>query len=307
MIAQIDENMGKLEAFLTQSGLRENTLVVFLTDNGGTAGVKFYNAGLREGKTTFYEGGHRVPCWIRWPAGKLGDPRDIDTPAQVQDLLPTLCDLTASPLPSSNQFDGRSLARLLRDRQPLEHRKFVVQYSRAKLTKWECCVIDGPWRLVHGNELYHVERDLGQKQNLAADEPDKVAELRQHYEQWWRELESDAATFVRIAIGAPQEPLVELTSADWQDVYCDNANHIREAVGGARARWLELERLQAGKYRVTLRRWPKELDLPFQSSAPAAASGNARAVMGKALRFTRLRFVSMITWSNYQSRLRRSP
>ena len=80
MIANIDENMERLEAFLRDTGLRDNTILVFMTDNGGTAGVKVWNAGLRDGKTTFYDGGHRVPCWIRWPAGGLGEPRDLATP-----------------------------------------------------------------------------------------------------------------------------------------------------------------------------------------------------------------------------------
>ena len=102
MIAHIDQRFGDLERFLSDAKLRDNTIVIFMTDNGGTAGVGTFNAGLRAGKTTYYDGGHRVPCWIRWPNGKLGDPRDINVPTQNTDLLPTLCELCGvEPAPSN--------------------------------------------------------------------------------------------------------------------------------------------------------------------------------------------------------------
>src|SRR6185503_7013426 len=107
------ENIGRLEAFLQESGLAENTIVIFMTDNGGTAGVTIFNAGLRGNKTTFYEGGHRVPCWVSWPNGKIGPPRDEPTPAQMQDLFPTLIDLAGAKAPKNAGFDGTSLAGLL--------------------------------------------------------------------------------------------------------------------------------------------------------------------------------------------------
>jgi len=76
MIAHVDKRFGDLEEFLIEHKLRDNTIVIFMTDNGGTAGVNVFNAGLRAGKTTYYDGGHRVPCWVRWPErtrAALGD------------------------------------------------------------------------------------------------------------------------------------------------------------------------------------------------------------------------------------------
>ena len=70
MIANIDENIGKLDAFLRDSGLRDNTIVIFLTDNGGTAGRPVFNAGMRGGKIDLYDGGHRVPCFRPLASGK---------------------------------------------------------------------------------------------------------------------------------------------------------------------------------------------------------------------------------------------
>ena len=268
MIANIDENIARLDAFLDTNGLRENTILVFMTDNGGTAGVRVWNAGLREGKTTFYEGGHRVPFWIRWPAGRLGAPRDIATPAQAQDALPTLLELTGVKAPANARFDGLSLAGLLRDNRPLPDRTFVVQYSQAKLKKWDSAVVWNQWRLVHGQELYDVQADRAQEKDLAAQRPEIVAQLRAHYEKWWDELEPLRDQFVPLSLGAEQEPLVTLTSADWQDVYADNSRHVRTAVGGPRGGHWNVKVERAGDYEIRLFRWP-----PDQNTALTAENG----------------------------------
>ena len=105
MVANIDHNMGRLEAMLRRTGLRDDTILIFMTDNGGTVGVKHFNAGMKAGKVTLWDGGHRVPMFVRWPAGKLGEPRDVDALTHVQDVLPTLIDLCGleapRPTPSS--------------------------------------------------------------------------------------------------------------------------------------------------------------------------------------------------------------
>ncbi|MDO8544678.1 MAG: arylsulfatase [Opitutaceae bacterium] len=281
MIANIDANMARLESFLRQSGLRENTIVIFMTDNGGTAGVRIWNAGLREGKTTFYDGGHRVPCWIRWPAGNLGDARDIATPTQIQDLLPTLLDLTRVRPSAAARFDGVSLAGLLRGQGQIPERKFVVQYSRAKLEKWESAVVWNQWRLVHGKELYDVVADRAQKNDLAAGHPEIVAALRAHYERWWSQLEPVREEFVPLSLGSDAQPVVTLTSADWQDVYADNAGHVRRAVGGPRGGHWNVNIERAGEYEIRLLRWPPELNAPLASAFDAA--GKALPIAGARL------------------------
>jgi arylsulfatase A-like enzyme len=282
MIANLDENMGRLETFLRETGLRENTIVVFMTDNGGTAGVPHWNAGLRDRKTTFYDGGHRVPCWFNWPAGGFGAPREVATPTQVQDILPTLAELARVPLPDGVRFDGTSLAALLQGRaETLPDRKFVVQYSRAKLTKWESAVVWRSWRLVHGQELYDVAADRGQKNDLAAARPEIVAELRAHYERWWRELEPLSTQFVRLNLGAAAQPHVALTSSDWQDVYADNAGQVRRAEGGPRGGPWNVSIERAGEYEFTLRRWPPELARALNSGDPQG--GKALPIAGARL------------------------
>ena len=266
MIAHVDRRFGDLEKFLADSGLRENTIVIFMTDNGGTAGVKTFNAGLRAGKTTYYEGGHRVPCWIRWPGGGLGDPREIDVPTQNIDLFPTLLEFCGIAPPRSEAvsaadsrlYGGVSLAGLLRGtKQNLDDRMLVVQYGQT-IVKFDSCVIWNNWRLVKGAELYDVARDRAQEKDVAQENAAVVRQMRDHYERWWRDVEPLVSEFVPISIGAPAQPVVDLTSGDWEGIYADNTGHVREAVGGpAGGHWnIQVER--AGEYEFTLRRWPEQ-------------------------------------------------
>ena len=87
MLANIDENMGRLRLMLQKTGLAENTILIYLTDNGTVGGQSVFNAGMRGNKAWLYEGGHRVPCFIHWPAGGLRDPGDVDALTECQDLL----------------------------------------------------------------------------------------------------------------------------------------------------------------------------------------------------------------------------
>ena len=260
MIAHLDKRFGDLRKFLSEEKLEDDTIVVFMTDNGGTAGVKTFNAGLRAGKTTYYDGGHRVPCWIRWPNGKLGEPRDLATPTQNTDLLPTLCDLcgVAPPArdPRDAPYSGVSLASYLRGSQPMPDRMFVVQYGQ-ELKKFDACVVWGKWRLVKGQELYNVDADRAQQSDVAAQHPAVVAALRDYYERWWHGLEPALSEFVPISIGARQQPVVELTSGDWEGIYADNSGYVREAAGGPTGGHWNIKVEEAGSYAFTLRRWPE--------------------------------------------------
>ena len=261
MIAHIDRRFGDLERFLADEGLKDETIVVFMTDNGGTAGVQTYNAGLRAGKTTYYEGGHRVPCWVRWPDGSLGRPRDIATPTQNLDILPTLCELcgVAPPQwrPGDDLYCGVSLAGLLRGtQQALPDRKLVVQYGQV-LKKFDACVIWGKWRLVKGDELYDVEADRGETADIAGRHPGVVKAMRDHYEAWWRGLEPTLNDFVPISLGAAPQPVVELTSGDWEGIYADNTGYVRAAVGGPTGGHWNVLVERAGAYEFTQRRWPE--------------------------------------------------
>jgi arylsulfatase A-like enzyme len=281
MIAHVDRRLGDLDAFLAAEGLRDDTIVIFMTDNGGTAGVKTFNAGLRAGKTTYYEGGHRVPCWIRWPNGRLVSSRDVEVPTQNTDLLPTLCDLCSVDPPTRPTADaayaGTSLAPLLRGTGELPERTLVVQYGQTP-EKHQACVIRGHWRLVHGDELYDVAADRAQRHNVAAEHADVVARLRSDYEAWWAGVAPRLGDFVPQSIGAAEQPVVEFTSGDWEGIYADNVGFVRQAVGGPTGgRWhVRVER--PGRYEFTLRRWPGHRGVPLGGADALLGPSAAKAV-----------------------------
>lgn len=289
MLANIDENMGRLESFLKDTQLRENTVLIYLTDNGGTAGVRAFNAGLRGRKTEYYEGGHRVPCFLRWPAGKLRAAGDVTALTQVQDLLPTLLDLSGVARGKGPEFDGVSLADLLRGQsEQLPDRTLFVQYgpgagevNTTGPEKYKSAVLWKQWRLVHGTELYDVEKDRAQEQDVAAQHPGIVKQLRGQYEAWWSTVGPRLRDFEPITLGSDRENPVELTSSDWQDAYADNSRHIRDAVGGERGGPWNVFVEEAGDYEITLSRWPFHLEAPI--SGNITPPGTALPITGARL------------------------
>jgi hypothetical protein len=182
-------------------------------------------------------------------------------PAQNTDLLPTLCELCGVARPEwkagDDLYRGVSLAGLLRGTQKdLPDRKLVVQYGQV-LKKFDACIIWGRWRLVKGEELYDVEADRRQTTDLAARYPGVVKAMRGHYEVWWRGLEPTLNEFVPISLGAAPQPMVELTSGDWEGIYADNTGYVRAAVGGPTGGHWNVLVEEAGAYEFTLRRWPE--------------------------------------------------
>ena len=256
MIANIDETMGKLMQTLDEIGIAHNTILIFLTDNGGTGGIKIFNAGMRGKKRSPYDGGHRAACFIRWPKGGLVHGSDIDELTTCQDVLPTLIDLCGLKRPVKAEFDGVSLASLLRgSSKRLTDRMIVVQYS-IDISKWKSAVMWKKWRLVNGNELYNIATDPGQEHNVADKHPEIVKKMRDHYEGWYSEVEPIANEPCFVHIGSKYENPVDLTCAQWYMVYADNRSDLK---GGKNSYWnVFVER--DGEYEFTLSRYPIEAD-----------------------------------------------
>nr|MCU0247521.1 sulfatase-like hydrolase/transferase [Bryobacter sp.] len=270
-----------LDRFLASAGLRDNTIVMFMTDNGGTGGVNAYNAGLRARKTQIYDGGHRVPCFIRWPGGGFRPAADVATPAQMQDVLPTLMELCGVKKPAKAAFDGASLAPLLRGKGEIADRMMVVQYGQI-LKKWDACTIWGKWRLVKDNELYDIVADRAQQNNIAAQHPDVLKKMRDHYEAWWAKLEPTLGDYCPISIGAPQENPTYLTSSDWQDIYVDNYRTVCAGEGGPQGAPWNLAVERDGDYEIVLARWPVERRIPLTDAVPAKQMAFGKLDGGKA-------------------------
>ncbi|MHC4176882.1 MAG: arylsulfatase [Planctomycetota bacterium] len=304
MVANIDENMARLDKMLAESGLRDNTLLIFMTDNGGTGGIKVYNAGMRGAKASLYEGGHRVPCFLRWPGGRLRSAGDVGALTHVTDLLPTLADLCRLKLPSGCRFDGISLAPLLagREQPELARRMAVVQYGGLDPThpqKWDSAVLWNRWRLVRGKELYSVEADPGQERDVASEHPDVVGVMRAHYQAWWKVIQPAMEEFETIVLGSEHENPARLTSLDWlapKLVPAAQPFDIRQlgvpVVEGSlplgrpmplmNAPW-NVEIARAGTYRISLRRWPREADAAVTAPLPAYEGVDGDFPPGKAL------------------------
>lgn len=292
MLANVDENIGRLEAFLHQSGLSENTVLIFLNDNGATFGAKVFNAGMRGRKTEYYEGGHRGPCFIRWPQGKLPVGADVSELTEVQDILPTLVELCGLKETKDAQFDGISLARALRgEKNPIPDRTLVVQYARSP--KGDAAVMWRRWRLVHDCQLYDLATDPGQQNNIIKDHPDIAERMRGQYDTWWTRVKPSFDKRSPITIGDSHENPTTLTPSSHYDKGkgTSNSQFVRLATAPNDAWFVKIA--QDGDYEITLRRWPEEAKAPIRSSVPQWGSqdkvGKHLLPVGKALQITKAR------------------
>jgi len=277
MIEELDENMAHLDAFLTEHGLREDTLLLFMSDNGHAGGAsELYNAGMRGGKCSRYEGGHRVPCFVRWPGGGLREPGDVAALTQGQDILATLVEIGGQALDPAHPIDGESLLPLWKgDDRHLDDRTCVVQYFQNNIRRQDACVMWKKWRLVNHDELYDLNTDPGQDRDVAAEHPEIVARLQRHYDAWWEAREPGINTYSPLHVGNPAEEDVRLTSAEWQEVRADGTGCCRNLTardsGGGPGRqggpWKLLVE-KAGDYQVELRRYPRESGLTFTEASP---------------------------------------
>jgi arylsulfatase len=197
MIENIDDNFGALLRKLDGWGLAENTLVIFMTDNGGTAGVKVFNAGMRGSKATPYQGGTRVPSFWRWPAAFAGGADCAALTAHI-DIFPTFAEIGDVKLdgPLAKQIEGRSLLPLLKNPQADWPDRLLVTHvgrwerGRAAESKFDKCSIrDRRFTLVNNTELYDLQSDPGETKNVLAENPATAAKLRAAYDQWWQDVQ----------------------------------------------------------------------------------------------------------------------
>ncbi len=194
MIANIDDNFGALMKQFEAWGIAENTLVIFMTDNGGTAGVKLFNAGMRGGKATPYVGATRVPSFWRWPSGFTNTVDCAALTAHI-DVFPTLCEIVGVKLDGdvARQVEGRSLVPLLKNPRSEWPDRFLVTHvgrwprGEAAAAKFNPCAIrNSRFALVSNTALYDLKNDYGQKTNVIAQHPDVAAQLRARYDEWWK-------------------------------------------------------------------------------------------------------------------------
>lgn len=201
MIENIDDNIGLMLGRLQAWNALQNTLVIFMTDNGQASlrgklndkPVTLHNAGFRTGKGTPFEGGTHVPAFWRWP-GVLGEGVDIPALTAHIDLFRTFCELGGATVPGDIQaIQGRSLVPLLENPNAAwEDRKLFVHVGRWEVgqdperSKFKSCAVRTQrWRFVNNAELYDMIEDPFETKNVASDHPDVIADLRRSYDAWW--------------------------------------------------------------------------------------------------------------------------
>ncbi|WP_281614815.1 arylsulfatase [Flammeovirga sp. SubArs3] len=278
MISNIDDNLGVLRDKLTEWGIADNTILIFMTDNGTAYGAKFkdgllasgYNAGMRGTKGSAYEGGHRVPCFFYWKGGQLSKIKDINTLTAHIDLLPTLVKMCGLTLPNKVKFDGTDLTEVLSNNKDIE-RILVGDSQRIEFPeKWRnSYTMKGNWRLVNNEELYNVSSDPGQAKNVIKVFPEIAQELRKGYEKNWKKQYKCFDRFPYIKLGTEYENPSTLTAHDWhvaeERMIPWNQKLIRKG-GNGNGEW-RVNFTQTGKYKISIQRYPKEANLPINTSA----------------------------------------
>ncbi len=290
MITNIDDNIGQTRKLLNELGIAENTIFIFTTDNGTAKGASVFNAGMRGRKGSEYDGGHRVPFMCYWPAAGMDKKHISDRLTHAVDIAPTLLDMTGGSAPENYQFDGKSIQALLDPSTDVdwEDRYLVTDSQRVRdPRKWkQTAVMSQRWRLINGKELYDIQKDPGQKNNVAKQHPEVVAQMTAFYDKWWAELEPTFAEPTEIYLGHPNAPEASLTAHDWiQTAYPPwNQGHIRSGDGynakkqnaKHEGHWA-VKVIRDGTYEVSLRRWPVEAgksiltDLPPGKDVPGAS------------------------------------
>ncbi len=265
MITNIDQNVGRLFDKLDKLGLTDNTIVIFMVDNGPNG--RRYVAGMKGRKSNVYEGGIRSPFFVHWPAG-LEAGQSSDKIAAHIDVPPTILDACGVEKPAGLKLDGRSLLPLLKGRQiDWPDRMIVIQSHRgnkpvlyhnfaARTQKWKLLNASG-----FGNEklkgrpefeLYDMVSDPLEEHNLAQERPEIVETMRNIYERWFADVSStrpDNYAPPRIHIGTEHEDPVVLTRQDWR--------HMKgRPWGGDSNGYWELYAATSGKYDIKLR-FPK--------------------------------------------------
>ncbi len=190
MLAAMDEAIGQVVAALEEQKMRDNTLIVFSSDNGGPSPGRITDNGpLREGKGTIYEGGVRVCAFATWP-GKIPAGKVIDQPLHIIDWYPTMLLRAGASLEQKLPLDGKDIWPVLTSEAKSPHEAILLSSTQPGLA----AVRAGDWKLIHRRspgakkkkapatmpefQLYHLGEDLGETKNLAESQPQKVAEMK---------------------------------------------------------------------------------------------------------------------------------
>lgn len=262
MIENVDQNVAKLMQGLEDLGIADNTMVVFLVDNGPN--TRRHVGGRRGMKASVYEGGVRSPLWVRWPAG-LEAGEGADRVAAHIDLMPTILEACGVEAQALANVDGRSLMPLLQgNADGWEDRSLVIQAHRGdegvryhnfllRTEKWKLLNASGFARetasVQPDFELYDMQSDPLEVHDVAAEYPQVVEGLRAEYDRWFAEVSTtrtDNWAPPSIKVGSPLAYQVTLTRQDWRRL--TGAGWSKDSQG----QW-HIEVLHPGPYGLRIR------------------------------------------------------
>ena len=262
MVENIDFNVGRLLDSLYENGLHDDTIVLFLTDNGPNSNR--YNGGMRGRKGSAHEGGVRVPLFVRWPRGIRPETK-IPQIAQHIDILPTLAELCGVPVPGRLELDGKSLAPLLRRKANEWPDRMLYSHwgGTGNVTTGRGAVRTQKYRYVSERKrefLFDMEADPGQKKDLSKQSPEVFQKLRAAYRSWFKDVTKRAIERPSIPVGHKARPIVELPAPEaylegnvrwnlrsgWANDWVINWTSTEDSVA-----W-ELDVVEAARYQVTL-------------------------------------------------------
>lgn len=276
LIDRIDQNLGRLFARIDELGLRDTTLVIFTSDNGGVS--KFWKGGMNGNKASVYEGGVRAPFFARWP-GTIPAGGIVEGQASHVDLLPTFCELAGVEIPPDLKLDGQSLVPLMKAGAGATHHEYVYhtwdRYFPNPDKRWS---ISGQrWKLVglFGDKtepdpakwkLFDLQSDPGETADLSKKHPEIVQQLRQEFLRWFRDA-TEGITYAPIRIPVGKEPVeIQPSWAAWEG---ENTNYTFDGYDwdtidgwkapGEKATW-QLDVTEPGRYAVTLTYGCRPLD-----------------------------------------------
>jgi len=191
MIANIDERMGTLMAKLNEWDIADNTILIFMSDNGPTGAGNTWNAGMKGKKGSVDEGGTRVPFFIRWHK-KISPATHCKKLVRHYDILPTVAELIGTTPKEKDQLAGRSFLPLLEnptapwaDRYTIIHRGRWGRLQKPEKNK-NYAIRTERWRLVEGTRLYDIQKDPLQKKNVIKQHPQVIKDMHTYYDTWWK-------------------------------------------------------------------------------------------------------------------------
>lgn len=251
MVTNIDDNVGRVMTALEEKGIEDNTLVIFLTDNGPEQ--RRYTGGFYKTKGTVYQGGVHVPCIMHMPK-KLGS-GEVGYPSAHIDLLPTISSICNVPLPDTLELNGQNILPEILDKKANGDRSFYYSWvRRAPLLYKNIAIRDGVFKLVGDAgadakvtdfKLFNLDNDLSEQNNIVNDNIDLATEMKAKLDYWYKDIIASKHLYsTPITIGSQHENPVYLNR---NDAFGEEGLWTQENIYG----YWNVDIEQSGEYDIT--------------------------------------------------------